>query len=159
MGCVRRLGAVWLAACLFASFGASAAEGKGRVSGEDVVRILQDEGYRAKLGTDGDGDPKIDTSMSGLDVTVWFYDCEAKRCGSLQFLVALDLKNGWTLEAANKFSNDYRYARLYLDEEKDPYMAFDFEVLNADPGPHIASQVDIFESLLDALAKDTGFDK
>ena len=124
-----------------------------------MVRILQDAGYRAKPGTDADGDPKVETSMSGLDVTVWFYDCEAKRCGSLQFLVALDLKKGWTLEAANKFGKDYRYGRVYLDEEQDPYMAYDFEVLNTDPGPHIVSQVDIFENLLDALVKNTGFDK
>jgi len=52
-----------------------------------IAALMQDEGYRAKLGKARDGDPMIE-SAAGYDFTVQFYQCtEGKDCKSLQFLV------------------------------------------------------------------------
>lgn len=120
----------------------------GGVSGADVVKVLQDAGYRAQLDKDDDGDPRIVTKMSGATVHVVFYDCAQDRCGSLQLAAALDLERGFSLEGINQFNSQYRYARAYLDDEMDPFLQFDFEVLHTSNSEHIASQLDLWEDVL-----------
>lgn len=136
---------------------AAAAEGRG-ITGPELARILQDAGYQAKLETDSGGDPMIRTGMDGLNVTVFFYDCKDGRCGSLQFNVGLDLEKGTTLEVVNTFNRGYRYASASLDEENDPFLRFDFEVLHTDHAAHVASQVDIWRDVMAAFTRETGFD-
>jgi hypothetical protein len=132
-----------------------AAEVGGGITGPELVRVLQDAGYKAKLDKDSDGDPRIETSMSGAKVFVSFYDCKQDRCGSLQFVVAMDLKDGSTWEAMNRFNSEYRYGRAHLDEEMDPFLRFDFEVLHTARTEHIVSQIDIWEDVLNAFLKAT----
>lgn len=152
-----RYRAVAMAAMLAWAATGLAAEKDGRLSGEEVARILQEEGYQAKLDVDREGDPKIHSRMSGLNTYVLFYDCKDGRCGSLQFSVALDLEAGTTLAAVNKFNRSFRYARLYLDEENDPFLQFDFEIIHANSRDHIASQIAIWENLLAEFMKAMGY--
>lgn len=125
------------------------------VSGAEVVKVLQDAGYRAQLDKDDDGDPRIVTKMSGATVHVVFYDCAQDRCGSLQLAVALDLEQGFTLEGVNRFNAQYRYARAHLDDEMDPFLQFDFEVLHSSPSEHIASQIALWEDVLGKFLQAT----
>lgn len=134
-----------------------AAEAKSGVSGPEMSRIMQDEGYQAKLTTDGDGDPQIESRMDGMTTYVQFYDCEQGRCGSLQFSVGLDLENGTTAKVVNAFNKQFRYGRVYLDDEQDPFLKFDFEVVHADQARHVASQIETWELLLSEFARATGF--
>lgn len=132
--------------------------GRG-ITGAEAAAILQDAGYRARLDTDGGGDPMIESRMSGVTVYLYFYDCDAKRrCGSLQFLVGLDLEEGWSSERLNAFNREYRYVRSYLDDERDPFLAMDFELLHADHDAQLRSQLDLWEDLLGAFLKATGYD-
>lgn len=135
---------------------ASAQEGRG-ITGPEMVAILQEQGYRARLGSDEEGDPKIDTAMNGVNATVFFYDCDDGRCGALQFRCGLDLERGWSLEALNAFNREYRYVNAWLDDERDPFLEFDFEVLHARQAEHVASQVELWVELLDNFLVDTGF--
>lgn len=135
---------------------ASAQAGRG-ITGPEMVALLQAQGYRAKLGVDEEGDPKIDTAMSGVNATVFFYDCEDGRCGALQFRCGLDLEQGASLEVVNRFNRKYRYANAWLDDERDPFLEFDFEVLHARHAEHVGSQVELWVDLLDNFLLDTGF--
>ena len=36
----------------------------------------------------------------------------------------------------------------YLDDEMDPFLEYDFEVVNTDHAPYIRSQVDLWEQIL-----------
>lgn len=147
---------VLLAAALAWPAAADAAIARtGGVSGAEVVKVLQDAGYRAQLDTDDDGDPRVVTKMSGATVHVVFYDCERDRCGSLQLVVALDLEQGFTLEGVNRFNSQYRYVRAHLDDEMDPYLQFDFEVLHTAPSEHIASQIALWEDVLGKFLQAT----
>ena len=135
----------------------AADEGKGITVGE-VVAILQDMGYRAKPDTDGEGDPSVATTMNGLNVFIYFYDCKQDRCGSLQMSLGLDMSNGSTLKAMNEFSKGFRYAHVFLDEEQDPFMQYDFEVLHTRHAEHVQSQVELFETLMEDFTRISGFD-
>ena len=128
-----------------------------RLDGAALAKILQDEGYRAKLGTDDDGDPMVETRMGGLNVQVYTYDCVADGCGSVQFSAGLDLPEGSTYRIANDYNLGFRYARMFLDEEMDPYLQMDIEVLHTDPAAHLASHIAVWEELLDEFTRVTGF--
>ena len=131
----------------------AAQEDDGRIGGPELVKILQDAGYRASLETDSDGDPLVRTGMAGWNVVIHFYDCQQGRCGSLQFSTGIDLEHGTTMAVVNKFNTEYRYGRVHLDDEADPFLVFDFEVLKTDHAHYVASQVDTYEQLLGALSE------
>jgi hypothetical protein len=136
--------------------GAAMAAGGG-VTGPEVAAILQSEGYKAKVETDSEGDPIIRTSMSGVKVSLLFYDCDKGRCNSLQFSTGLDLDNGTTPTVINTFNKTYRYAAAYVDEENDPFLRYDFDLEHAQAAEHIRDQVSVWEDVLGSFLKDTGF--
>jgi hypothetical protein len=52
----------------------------------NVVKALQDEGYKAKLDTGKDGDPFISSAANGNNFRINFFRCEGgKKCGSIEF--------------------------------------------------------------------------
>ena len=51
-----------------------------------VVQALQSGGYRAVLGRDEQGDPKIDSGAGGTNFIIYFFDCTNGRdCRAVQF--------------------------------------------------------------------------
>jgi hypothetical protein len=142
-----------LAALLLATCPALAMAG---VTGEEVRDMLHDLGYKAHLATDAVGDPQVRTAMGGLTVFVNFYGCEDGRCSALQFECAFDIEDGTTYQAANDFNARYRFGRVHLDHEMDPYMQFDFEMDNTQPAAFLESQVATFESLLGSFRESFG---
>jgi len=134
----------------------AAAEGRG-ISSDEAMAVMRSMGLSPDLQVDGVGDPRIQFELNGLTSFVNFYDCKADRCGSLQLETALDLEHGTTLQAANVFNSRYRYVRLHLDDEMDPFLQYDFEVLHADHASHLRSQVEIFGQLLGGFTDAMGF--
>ncbi|KAF1701653.1 YbjN domain-containing protein [Pseudoxanthomonas suwonensis] len=120
-----------------------------RISGKEALAVMRSMDLSPELATDGVGDPQINFVIDGLHARLNFYDCKKDgRCGSLQLETALDLDDGTTYFVANRFNKQYRYVRMFLDEEMDPYLQYDFEVLHADAQAHLRSQVEMFRTLL-----------
>lgn len=130
--------------------------GRG-VSGDEAMAVLEAMDLSPELLEDGAGDPKIKFLVDGLNAYMNFYDCNAGRCGSLQLEIGLDLPNGTSLQVANVFNARYRYGRVLLDDEMDPFYQYDFEVLHARHAEHIKSQVEIFSQLLGDFTQAVGF--
>jgi putative sensory transduction regulator len=107
----------------------AAAEAQTLVSAEDpaeLVGIIQDLGFQAKLETDNVGDPVIRSSSNGVDFRIYFYECKNnKRCKSLHFSVGYDLASGSSLDAVQQWNADKRFASAYLDDESDPFLQMD----------------------------------
>lgn len=80
---------------------------------QTVADAVMTAGYRAKLGTDDVGDPKVTSAAGGYDYTILFYGCkEHKSCDSLQFNVSFadDGKN--TIALANRWNVKKRFAQM-----------------------------------------------
>jgi len=93
---------------------------------EELVSIIQDLGFQAKLEKDNVGDPVIRSSSDGVDFRIYFYECKNnKRCRSLHFSVGYDLANGSSLDAVQQWNADKRFASAYLDDEADPFLQMD----------------------------------
>lgn len=96
---------------------------------EDIAAKLQDFGYRAELTKDEQGDPKIKSSAGGANFSIYFYGCEKNiDCTAIQLSSGFDLETGTTLEVVNDWNANKRYGKVYLDDEKDPYIEMDIEL-------------------------------
>lgn len=100
------------------------------VSAAQVAEILQSEGYRAKLDEDSQGDPMIRSKMSGFNVQIFFYQCnEDVLCEDIQFHVGFDLDDGMTAEDVEAWNRQKRFAKIYRDDEDDPYLEIDLQLV------------------------------
>lgn len=94
-----------------------------------IASLIQDEGYRAVVSTDGVGDPMITSSANGYDFDVFFYGCtDGATCRDIQFSVSFDLEDGMSLTRAQDFNLEKRWAKVYLDEESDPRLEMDYNM-------------------------------
>ncbi|MEO1044733.1 MAG: YbjN domain-containing protein [Pseudomonadota bacterium] len=93
---------------------------------QTVVEALQSAGYKAKLTVDNSGDPLVETSMSGWNVSVVFYDCSNnKNCESVQFYAIFDRPEPLPAALAVGWSARKRFGAVGLDEEGDPFIFWD----------------------------------
>lgn len=101
-----------------------------------IAAYLQELGYRATLGKQADGDPMIETSMAGYNVRILFMSCTNNRaCEDIQFVVGIATRAKLSLDQVNRFNRERRFARLYLDEDRDPLMEQDVSMI----GPGISA--------------------
>jgi hypothetical protein len=113
-----------------------------------LAEILRDEGYRAKVERDDVGDPKISSSSQGVDWTIFFYDCDGDRCKSIQFAIAFDTEDGVPLELVNRWNRDNRFAKAYLDDENDPFLEYDVNLVGGVTRNNFADTLGLWEGLL-----------
>jgi hypothetical protein len=93
---------------------------------EEVAAVVKDSGATVEITKDSGGDPMIKASFGKSNFRVLFYGCSpAKRCKSIQFSSAWDLKDGMTAAKANEWNFTKRWGRLGLDDENDPFLNMD----------------------------------
>ena len=93
---------------------------------ESVVSALRNAGYRAELGTDGNGDPMITSTFASMVSFIHFYGCnEGKDCTSLMFTTGFDSEKPWKPEDALAINRNIRFASTWLDDEGDPWISWD----------------------------------
>lgn len=131
-----RLAAAAVAVCLFAaSSNAQTDLVPGNVDASDasvLVDVLQGLGYRAMLSTDAGGDPLILSSANGDEFRIYFYGCSNGRsCRNIQFSKGYDMDEGMSLEQANAWNREYRFGKVWLDGDSDPFIEMD---VNLDVG-------------------------
>jgi hypothetical protein len=93
---------------------------------QSIVDALSSAGYPGKIEKMDSGRTSIAVKISGLNTYIDFYDCadDLTDCYTLLFSVALDLKDGTTLDKANKWNSDQITGRVWLDDGKDPTLDY-----------------------------------
>ncbi|MBL8774056.1 MAG: YbjN domain-containing protein [Phenylobacterium sp.] len=146
---------IWLlAACVAWACGAAAtATGKplpeGGLTAVEYARWLEDNGYKADIQKDKDGDAHVDSGADGLRFSVYFYDCRKDRCAALQYYVGFDKgPDTPNLEKVNAFNREKRYIKAYLDTDGD--VSFEYDG-NLAPGGTWEAVEDDFNTFLGYL--------
>jgi len=98
------------------------------VSAQEVASVLRARKLPVEITKDDAGDPMIKSSSDDINWRVYFYDCTAGRCTSIQFSAGFDLDNGITYSKCNEWNYTKRFARCALDDEMDPYARYDIDV-------------------------------
>lgn len=104
---------------------------------QSVIDALSAAGYPGKLDKMDSGRTSIAVKISGLNTFIDFYDCadDLTDCYTLLFNVSLDLKDGTTLDDANKWNSEQITGRVWLDKNNDPTLDFSlstFKGISAD---------------------------
>lgn len=99
---------------------AATAETQEKVSGSDVVQVLQLLGYQGTASIDSYGEPQVDTNMGGVPVTVFFYNCDKAAspmtCGELHLSATFQLSRPVTAEMTNRYNSGTRYGQAYVQD-------------------------------------------
>ena len=114
----------------FAAPASAAPIPNGGVTVPDMVKFLQGKGYKAEVKSGSTGQ-YIASAGNGVNFDVYFYDCNAGRCASVQFEAGFDLANGMTAAKINEWNRDKRYMKAYIDSGMDPHVSYD---VNTSPG-------------------------
>jgi hypothetical protein len=115
---------------------------------KEIASIIQRLGFQAKLETDNLGDPVIRSSSTGVDFSIYFYDCtNNKRCKSLHLTAGYDLPEGATLEAMQQWNADKRFVSAYLDDESDPFLQMDINTEGGITEENLERSFELWQSL------------
>ena len=125
----------------------------GGVTVGEFADALQSKGFKAEIGKDAQGDPKITSAADGSSFTVFFYGCEKNRCKSVQFSSGFDMKSGMALSEVNKWHSDYRFGRVYLDDDNDPYLTMDEDLEHGATDTALENNIERWEATLVGFKK------
>jgi hypothetical protein len=144
------IGATVLALAVTAGMAAAKDLPEGGLSVQETADWLQSKGYRAEIGKDDTGDSRISSATQGVNFFVYFYDCKGNRCASIQFSAGFDIKGAYSLEKANDWNRNNRWAAATMDKDKDPWLSQDVDL---SPGGTYENLKDEFGVWEDMLAK------
>ncbi|HTX49214.1 MAG TPA: YbjN domain-containing protein [Caulobacteraceae bacterium] len=138
--------------------GAAAAEPLDGVTARDVARVLQDKGYKAEIGVDDTGDPKVTSAAEGVNFTVFFYGCNhGPRCTSLGFQSGFHIDGGMTAEKINGWNRDKRWLKGWLDNTNDPWVGMDVDAEQGFSTEALGADIDLWAEMIPAFKSYIGF--
>ncbi len=93
---------------------------------QTLVDSLIDGGYGAVLKKDSSGDPLIIATVEKATIGVIFGGCKNNiGCSFVTLYFGLSDGKRFTLDEINKMNTRLKFARLYLDDSKDPALTYD----------------------------------
>ena len=126
-----------------------------KITPEQTAAALTAAGYRAQVATTKDKAPTkyVTTKMHNGDftVTVYFAQCDAQGCGSLQFTSWFNdkLPPDWV----NAFNFQFRFGRAALDKDGDLRFSLDVGLWGGITLENLKEYARLFDALLDELTK------
>lgn len=140
---------------------ASAASAKpyaaGGVTAAEVAAVLKAKGLPAEITTDAADDPMVKSSTDDLSWRVYFYDCTAGRCKSIQFSAGFDLDDGMTYAKINEWNFTKRFSRGALDDDMDPYVRYDIDAESGFSSEALTLGVETWQLVLPVFAEFIGY--
>ncbi|MGP0058465.1 MAG: YbjN domain-containing protein [Beijerinckiaceae bacterium] len=121
-----------------------------KITPAEMADILRDLGRPVEVAQ-GEKQKYLKTSISGYKVEIYFSDCKVDGCEGLQFSTGFDKAPKYTIEFANKWNNEHRYARAVVDPS-DGTFYFDHDFLVKGVTPElIKANLLLYGELLDDL--------
>jgi hypothetical protein len=122
---------------------------------DEIVNIARGYGS-ATIQLDTLGDPQILGRIDGIQYTVNFYDCEnGENCKSIQFRAAWTNPGTVTLEDMNRWNQDKRFGKAYLDMENDPVIEWDVNLFAGVSSRNLDDTFDWWKIVLQNFSADT----
>jgi hypothetical protein len=84
--------------------------------------MLRNKGYTPELVP---GKDMVRFSVEGATCLVNFYACTNAECESLQYNASWRTTDKFSVELLNEHTRNKRFARAYLDKDKDPVLSMD----------------------------------
>lgn len=93
---------------------------------EEIFRYLQNESFVVRIGEDSVGDPKVSVRYYGTSFDILFYGCiKNLECSSIQFFSGYQMDSGFSLQQANDWNKENRFARAYSTDDGAAVIDYD----------------------------------
>lgn len=102
------------------------------LTGDQLLNLLQERGYRATLSADSGGDPQISSATNGTKYFIYFYGCDKaipRICKSIQLTAVWTNDLALTESDCNRFNLKFRFARFELIDSKTIALSSDAYVV------------------------------
>jgi len=120
---------------------------------QTVVAAMKKAGWKADFGTDGVGDPKIESTLLGYNFTVLFYGCEDhKQCDSLQFYIGFEDDGKNTPALANNWNKNKRFLQMAALDDGSLRVSYDVSTIGGINQANFADDLDWWQTMLGELA-------
>ena len=101
-----------------------AAEYIGTVEPNNILRMLQENGYEDAYVADTDYEdlPILNFTLADSKAVIYFYECgkTGKACEFLQLYLGWSMDNPPSYKTVNDFNAAERFSQAYIDDENDP---------------------------------------
>ncbi|HEY2709779.1 MAG TPA: YbjN domain-containing protein [Caulobacteraceae bacterium] len=152
------LGLVGLVAGLALGSAAGAAPIEGGITAGEVANVLQEKGYKADVGRDDDGDPRVKSAADGVNFTVFFYGCNhTTHCTSVTFQSGFHLDGGVSLDKVDSWNHDKRFLKAWRDKENDPYVEMDVDTEHGFTTESLGNYIDAWTARIPEFKTFIGF--
>jgi Putative bacterial sensory transduction regulator len=125
----------------------------GGLTRDDVVAWLQGAGYQAQIMTPTDGRPSVRSGWGGHHFNIYMFDCNADRCGSMQFSAGFALQGKFDTSRMNEWNRDSRWARGFFDSTNDPWVQYDIDLTPGGTYELLNDQLLTWHTMLDRFVK------
>lgn len=123
-----------------------------------IMTIIQDEGYSISMDQEDNGNPVLVGKLDGSEYRVYFYGCDSGNgCDSIQFSTGYNLNDGMTLESVNEWNRGKRFAKVYLDDDMDPWMEMDINLDGGVTRRNMQDTMDYWRLLMNAFEDHIGW--
>ncbi|HEY1752831.1 MAG TPA: YbjN domain-containing protein [Caulobacteraceae bacterium] len=137
LGAALTLASALAAAPASAQTAAAARGGAIPASGLTAAEIadwLRGDGFSAVVKPDPTtaGDQIISTSVDGVDVDIYVYDCsgdgDGRRCTSMQYAAGWAPSGSYSADKTNEWNRTHRYIKAYLTRGNSLYGEYDLDL-------------------------------
>lgn len=119
---------------------------------QQILKIIQNEGYTIEMDSQPGEDPVLMGKLDGSEYYVYFYGCDnGDGCDSIQFSSGYNLNDGMTYQAANEWNMGKRFAKVYLDDEMDPWLEMDVNLDGGVTRENLEDTMDYWRLLMNAF--------
>jgi hypothetical protein len=125
------------------------------ITAQQVAAVLQSGGYRASVITGNDGSKYVKSSMNGVNILVFLSGCTDGNCTSLEFYAGWQKDPSLTVNYANAWNAQWRYAKAKIDSEGSFLFSYDVNLAGGVTSDNIKLDAQLFEYLLSELGKFT----
>ena len=100
----------------------------GGLTRPEVAAWLQQHGLQAKIHDDSSGESIVSSTVGGVNFDIYFFACNADRCGSIQYAAGWTPLAAATPAAVALWNQKHRYARSYLDDHNNLWGEYDVDI-------------------------------
>lgn len=123
----------------------------------EVEALLKAQGFAVESHTTESGAPVTTFKLSGYNVSMYYYGCNAGNCASLQLYAGFKLPTKLTADKMNEWNRGKRFSRAYLNTEGNPSLESDLDLEGGVSMANVKSFIETFRLSLDSFAKHVGF--
>ncbi|MGK6355314.1 YbjN domain-containing protein [Sphingomonas sp. DT-207] len=120
---------------------------------EGVAKVLLEEGYKAEIKKNDDGDPFILSAANGSSFTIEFYGCEKDVCTSAQFFAWYKKEPWYSVELVNRWNAEKRFIKAAIDKDGDFATYMDVTTLGKTTYANFADTIDWWSVMSGEVSK------